>query len=162
LNDYLKNIISRVKERLENIPNGILIGQIRKGNSTPEIEEDEQHVLVEYIEFLKACDGASLGEIDIFPSSELSRNQFYVESLEGGKEAWLFVGLVLYEPIVISKTSGNVYRFYRDVPTDTPEECFGSFNSFLMEYAFGKKYIDIVPVDQDDEWMNLLRELNLL
>ena len=48
------------------------------------------------------------------------------------------------------------------MPTDTPEECFGSLNNFLMEYALGKKYIDIVPVDNDDEWTNLLRELNLL
>jgi len=62
MNDHLKNIIDKLTESLENIPNGILIGQIRKGNSTPEIEEDERHVLVEYIEFLKVCDGASLGQ----------------------------------------------------------------------------------------------------
>ncbi|NGP61481.1 hypothetical protein L3476_16525 [Paenibacillus thiaminolyticus] len=161
MNDVLKNTISRVKEKLENNPEGILIGQIRKGNPNPEVE-DRREVLVEYIEFLKECDGASFGEIDIFPSHELSRNQFYVEMLDRGKEDWLFIGLVLYEPIVINKTNGYVYRFYRDTLINTPEECFGSFDNFIMEYVLGKKYVDLVPVNQGDEWMTLLSEMNLL
>ncbi|MCM3700712.1 hypothetical protein [Paenibacillus macerans] len=138
----IKKYIHRIKEQLANNPDSILIGQINEGNPRPDIE-DKHKVLVEYLEFLHECDGVSLGEIDIFPSHELPRNQFYVESLKGGTETWLFIGLVLYEPIVINKTDGKVYRFYRDIPTDTPEECFGSFNHFLMNYAFGKsKSID--------------------
>lgn len=159
MNDHLKNILNRVRERLESNPKGIVIGQIRNSCNDPGIE-DRNSVLAEYIEFLKECDGASFGEIDIFSLSELSRNQFYVETLKGGKEDWLFIGLILYEPIVINKTSGNVYRLYRDVITSTPEESFGSFNNFLVEFALGQKYLDIVPVDHEDEWMSFLRRLN--
>ncbi|SFE97245.1 hypothetical protein SAMN04487969_110103 [Paenibacillus algorifonticola] len=161
MNDTLKNIINKVKERLESNPDSILTGQIRKGNPNPNVENSSE-ISVEYIEFLQECDGASFGEIDLFPSSELSKNQFYVETLKGGKETWLFVGLILYEPIVINKTNGDVYRFYRDIPTNMPQECFGSFNNFLMEYAFGKKYMDIAAVDRDNDWTILLAELGLL
>lgn len=83
-----------------------------------------------------------------------------METLAGGTETWLFIGLILYEPLVINKTDGKVYIFYLDVPADFPEECFGSFDHFLMKYAFGKKYLDLVPVDLEDGWVRLIRELD--
>lgn len=84
MNDTLKSIINKVKERLESNPDSILTGQIRKGNPNPKVENSSE-ILNEYTEFLQECDGASLGEIDLFPSIELSRNQFYVETLKGGE-----------------------------------------------------------------------------
>ena len=154
----LKNLIYRIKKKFEGNPDSILIGEIREGN--PNVGDGTQN-LVEYIEFLKISDGAYFGEIILFSSSELAKNQFYVETLQGEREIWLFIGHILYEPIVINKVDGKVYRFYRDVPTDTLEECFGSFDNFLKEYAFSRKYSSIVPVDQDDEWVKLLTELNM-
>ncbi|UNK17389.1 hypothetical protein MNQ98_23375 [Paenibacillus sp. N3/727] len=53
MNDSLKNMINNVKEELEYNSDGILIGQIRKGNPTPKIE-DSNGALVEYVEIVPA------------------------------------------------------------------------------------------------------------
>ncbi|WP_334073571.1 MULTISPECIES: hypothetical protein [Paenibacillus] len=159
MNESLKRNINKLKEQLASHPDSILIGQIHEGNPHPEIE-DKHGGLAEYTQFLQECDGASFGEIDLFPSRELSRNQFYVETLAGGTETWLFIGLILYEPLVINKTDGKVCMFFRDIPVDSPGKCFGSFDHFLMGYAFGKKYLDLVPVDLEDGWVMLIRELD--
>ncbi|MCA1294950.1 hypothetical protein LBW89_18205 [Paenibacillus sp. alder61] len=159
MNESLKRNINKLKTQLASNPDSILIGQIHDGNPQPEME-DKNGALAEYTQFLQECDGASFGEIILFPVRELSRNQFYVETLAGGTETWLFIGHILYEPLVINKTDGKVYMFYGDEPVDWPEECFGSFDHFLMDYAFGKKYLDLVPVDLEDGWVRLIRELD--
>lgn len=159
MNDSIQRNISKLKEQLASNPDSILIGQIYEGNPRPEME-DKNGALAEYTQFLQECDGASFGEIILFSVRELSRNQFYVETLAGGTETWLFIGHILYEPLVINKTDGKVYMFYGDEPVDWPEECFGSFDHFLMEVAFGKKYLDLVPVDLEDGWVRLIRELD--
>jgi hypothetical protein len=90
----LKEIIKRLRNYLTSIPDSILLGQINEGNSDSQVE-DPRGGISEYLEFLKECDGASFGEIILFSSCEAGKNQFYVETLQGRQEDWLFSFLAI-------------------------------------------------------------------
>lgn len=158
MSDNIRCIIRNVREKLQDELNAIFIGTIKEGNPNPLPNEKVK----DCIDFLKESNGASFGQIDLFPLNELDRNQFYVETLQGKKEHWICIGLVLYEPIVLNKINGQVYRFYRDIETEIPEECFGEFNNFLTNYVFGKKYAEIIPSAEDEEWYQFLKKVNLI
>lgn len=109
-----------------------------------------------YFDFLKECDGARFGAVDLWSFSELSEHQFRITELVGETENWLEIGQVLYEPLVIEKSTGLVYLFKQSAP-ERLERSFGEFDDFLFHYVFGRKYGEIVPdAEIDDEWYQFL------
>ena len=159
MNDKLKIIIQTVKIELSKNPNGLIIGKIRDGNT---LKVDNCNANIQsYYDFLDICNGARCGSIDFFGTDMLNDYQFMVSAIPGGEEEWFYVGQILYEPVVINKTNSKVYCIYRDNADDNLGDCYGYFDDFLTDYVFGKKYADIIPDAEDDEWYQLLKKLKL-
>lgn len=158
MNNMIRNRMNEIKGKLMDTPDGILLGKIGEVLSGEQEIISKMEAYTKYVEFLREFNGASLGEIELFPLQEAERNQFYVDHLLGGKVNWRCIGHILYEPLVIKKDNGYVYRIYRDSEEDEPTECFGCFDDFVMNYALGDKYRTVVPIDTDDLWVKLLIE----
>jgi hypothetical protein len=155
----LREAIGLVRQALDDDPAGIVIGDLRPPN--PDIEVVESP-LSGYFEFLRECDGARCGVIDLWSYGELSENQFRVAHLANEADRWICVGQLLYEPLAIDRQCGEIRRFRQDPPPDTEGRDFGLAAEFLRRCVFGPGYLDLVPDPATDGWCILLRRLGLL
>lgn len=160
MNDKLKEIIQLVKSELKKEPSSIVIGKLGDG-ITNEVANDNSNIQV-YYEFLKECNGAQCGSIDFWNFEILIKNQYRVSEIPSGEDNWICIEQILYEPIVISKMDGKVYRFYQGHEIDIQADCFGSFDEFLMRYVFGNRYAEIIPDADKEEWYQFLKKINLV
>lgn len=160
MNDKLKKIIKIVKSELRKEPSAIVIGKLCDG-ARNKLPNDNSNIQ-EYYDFLGECDGARCGSIDFWSFEMLLKNHYRVSEIPDGEDNWVCIGQILYEPIVISKIDGNVYRFYQGHETDTEADCFGSFDEFLMRYVFGDKYAEIIPDASEEEWYQFLKKIYLV
>lgn len=158
MNHNLKNIILTVRRSLKSDQNGIIIGELGEKNL---MINNDNSILEEYFDFLRECDGARCGSIDFWSFKELSLHQYRIVNLATEGKCWIEIGQILYEPLVINKIDGKVYRFYQNQSIDK-RECFGDFDNFLLNYVFGEKYSQIVPDTHDDDWYQFLRKLDLI
>jgi len=158
VNSILLSRIQLVRDALSADPDGVVIGKLRAGRNLS--LEDFDAVLRPFIEFLQVCDGASCGAID-FRSSDVLKDQHFIDHLPGGERDWVHIGQAIYEPLVISRTDGGTYLFARDPEPERPVESFGDFDNFLLEYVFGEKYSAIIVDAEDDDWYRLLQRLGL-
>jgi hypothetical protein len=153
MNKELSILLKELRLELKDEPTSMIYADMSKGNKS--ILDDYGNVQL-YFDFLKECDGARFGAVDLWSFSELSEHQFRIIELVGETENWLEIGQVLYEPLVIEKSTGLVYLFKQSDP-ETLERSFGEFDDFLLHYVFGRKYGDIVPdAEIDDEWYQFL------
>ena len=143
------------KDKLNLDLTSIVYGELSKGNSSI-INENEK--LNEYFEFLKHCDGARFGGIDLWSYEELPSNQYRCADLCKGEQL-LEIGQILYEPLVINKINGEVGYLSQDKPNEIKYR-FGSFNNFLINYVFGIKYSEIIPDSHEDNWFDFIQTLN--
>ncbi|MFD0590086.1 hypothetical protein ACFQZE_19065 [Paenibacillus sp. GCM10027627] len=157
MNGQLKIIMGKIKEELAVLSDSIIYGELNDGNTG--IKSDKE-TFKQYYEFLTESDGARFGAIDLWSFDGLSSHQFRLSEFFGGTERWLEVGQVLYEPLVIEKNSGQVYCFYQGHP-DMVGQPLGDFNFFLFNYAFGRKYEELVPGAHLEEWYQFLRRIGL-
>lgn len=157
MDDQLKSIIKKVKEKLAAEPESIIYGELNEGNTDIEVTND---CFKQYFEFLKESDGARCGAVDLWAFDELFLHQFRVSDFSGGTEKWIEVGQVLYEPLVIEKDSGQVYCFYQGHP-DKAAQTLGDFNYFLLNYVFGRKYEELVPDAHLEDWYQFLKRIGL-
>jgi len=160
MNSVIRRRLNKIKGKLMVIPDGILVGNIGEVLSGGQEIISKIKAYTQYVEFIREFNGASLGEIELFPIQEAEKNQFYTEHLIGGQNNWRFIGHILYEPLVIKRDDAKVYRIYRDSEEDHPTECFGSFDDFLLNYALGDQYKTVVPINSDDLWVELLNEVD--
>lgn len=160
MNDKLKWIIKTVKSELSKEPSAIIIGKLGDSSKNEVLNDDLN--LQPYYEFLRECNGARCGSIDLWSAEILLKNQYRVTEIPGGEDNWICIGQILYEPTVINKMDGKVYRFYQGHETDMPADCFGIFDEFLMRYVFGENYAEIIPDADEEEWYQFLKKINLL
>lgn len=160
MNNNLRVIIQNIQKELKNEPDAPIIGKMSDGNL--KINDANNINLKEYIEFLKECDGARCGAIDFVSFDEIPDIQYRVTDIPGGNDVWICIGQILYEPLVINKTDGNVYLYYQGHEDEVQPKSFGSFDYFLMEYVFGKKYAEIIPDADQEEWYQFLKKLKLV
>ena len=160
MTEQLKLIIQTVKTELDKDPNGIIAGKINEGTTIKQKNSDP--ALQIYYDFLRECNGASFGAIDLFEIEILEKHQFVVTGIPGGEENWFCIGQILYEPVLINKNDLKLYLFYRDNEDVDPADCLGYLDDFLMNYVFGAKYVDIIPDADNDEWYQLLKKLKLV
>ena len=159
MSEQLKLIIQSVKTELDKDPNGIIAGKINEGTTIKEKNFDP--ALQIYYDFLSECNGARFGAIDLFGAEILEKYQFMVSDIPGGDERWFYIGQILYEPLLFNKNDLKLYLFYRETEDVDPTDCFGYLDDFLMNYVFGKKYAEIIPDADNDEWYQLLKKLNM-
>ncbi|MGM7637651.1 hypothetical protein [Bacillus sp. Hm123] len=157
MNELLKSIVEKVKEDLISEPDSIIYGELNDGNKN--INSDDNH-LKEHYDFLRICDGARCGAIDLWSYDELSLHQSRVSNFLGGTEKWVEVGQVLYEPLVIEKESGLIYCFHQGHPAKIGQT-LGSFNYFMLNYVFGKKYEELIPDSHLEDWYQYLKRIGL-
>lgn len=158
MHSNLKSILGKIKEHIKKDSQSILYGDFNEG--APSINKDNT-AINEYMDFLSECNGARFGSIEFWSFDELPSHQYRVEDLPGGKDNWLEIGQILYEPLVICKLDGKLYSFLQGFATDNME-CFSNFDDFLTNYVFGKKYMDIIPDSHDEEWVQALVKLKLI
>ncbi|MBE6842549.1 MAG: hypothetical protein E7510_06920 [Ruminococcus sp.] len=159
MNDKLKTVIKTIRLELNNDPDGIIIGKIRNGNT--EQSDNSNPKIQSYFDFLKECNGVRCGSIDIFGADIIQDYQFMVNNIPGGNDKWLYIGQILYEPVVINKIDSKVYRFFRGNEDINTADCLGLFDEFLLNYVFGDKYAEIVPDAEDDEWYRFLKKIKV-
>lgn len=149
----IQEMIEGLRASLKSDPDGFLIGDLPAGNPKVEILPGP---LGEHLAFLRMCDGARCGVIDLWPLEHIPGQQYRIENFPGAVE-WLSVGQVLYEPLVLNRISGKVKLLTYGFPPviDGPE--YGSFNDFLQESVFGSGYLSLALNDQNDDWALLLK-----
>ncbi|MHA6534213.1 hypothetical protein [Paenibacillus sp. BAC0078] len=160
MDSHLKSIIEKVKKKLVNEPDSIIIGELNQGNIS--IKPNEDH-LKDYFDFLSEVDGARCGAIDIWSYDELAEHQFrvsdYLEEKEDDK--WIEIGQVLYEPLFINANSGRVLCFKQGYPLSEGQS-LGDFNYFLLNYVFGRKYAELVPDSHLEYWYQFLVKIKIV
>jgi hypothetical protein len=122
----------------------------------------------EYQEFLQVNDGANFGWIITFSSKKVGESQYLADEREGvlvrlGREAWFCFGMVIEDPLSISRMDGAVWVF-PDAgvlwwQSAVFERLADSLGAFLEDYAFGEKYLNFTGVSEDDQWIRLLRRI---
>lgn len=158
MDEHLYDLITKVKATLEAEPDSIIYGELGAGNTGVEVNDT---VLKLYLEFLGKFDGARCGVIDLWSFETLASHQYRIADFRGGLDQWLEVGQILYEPLVINKHSGYIYRFTQNHQEVWTKVNLGEFNSFLFHYVFGLKYEELVPDVHQDDWLKFLQKLNL-
>lgn len=157
MNELLKITIEKVKEDFISEPDSIIYGELNDGNKSICSNEGP---LKEYFDFLRICDGARFGAIDLWSYGELPLHQTRISDFSGGPEKWIEVGQILYEPLVIEKESGFVYCFYQGHPAKTGQT-LGEFDCFMLNYVFGKKYKELIPDSHLEDWYQYLERVGL-
>ncbi|ATA89163.1 hypothetical protein CGC58_05165 [Capnocytophaga stomatis] len=151
----IQDLISHYRNKLNALEDAILIGEIPEGATkfNPEIEN---LITDEHKNFLKICNGGFFGDIVLWGTSDILESQYRVP--ENAKNTMYEIGQILYEPVFMDKTTGNVHfnaEKYRDMlKIDV------SFKEFVEDYAFGDKYRTHILhfQDEDDDWSSFLKE----
>jgi len=159
MNKDIKKIVDCLKESLKEDPSNIVFGKLNDG-----IEGDSEVnslKLGKYFALLNLTNGARCGDIDLWSYSELERNQYVLSDIQDEKESWLSIGQILYEPLIMNKFDGNVYRFITD-EDDTLMNCFGELDFFLKNYVFGSGYCKAIPNFEEDDWFLFLKKKGMI
>lgn len=150
MNSNLKLLIKSVKKSLEIEPNNMMIGDLNEG-------WNEVNNFI-HLSYLSEFNGGRCGSIDLWSMDKLSSNQYRLSALN--QNEWLEIGQVLYEPLVLNKTSGEVYLMDEDV--EKKKASFKDIEYFLSNYVFGQRYKEIIPEGEKDEWYIFLEKFNLI
>ncbi|MFH6994518.1 hypothetical protein [Flavobacterium sp. FlaQc-48] len=151
----MPKIIDTVREKLSERPKSILFCKL--GNKATSIPDGLKSYTA-YSEFLSVCNGARCGDIDLWDTNSIPNNQFYVSEIQGMQDAWLCIGQILYEPLMLSKQDGKVYLFSKNELNDMPMYIFDDFYNLIINYVFGVKYKNIVVNADNDRWFIFLKE----
>lgn len=152
----LRAAIARARAALSERRDGVTIGKLPPGGAAPETTEPEKTLY----EFLAEVNGGRYGGIDLWSVKEIVANEPVADALPGGRSAWLPIGQVLYEPLVLSRADGQVFlareagdtEFHQMIP-------LGPVDSFLADFVFGRRYAELIPDSEADRWYNLCRAI---
>ena len=157
MNDKLKTKIEKVYFELQKETCAPIIAKLNKGTN-----KTNKSIPKSYCDFLNVCNGGRFGAIDLWSNELVSNNQYRVTDIVGGNENWFCIGQVLYEPLVVNLDTEDIYLFYQGCENDIEAKCFGNLDSFLSDYVFGKKYAEIIPDAEEEEWYIFLNKINLI
>lgn len=155
MHEKIVETIEIIRKRLLSDPSSIIYTKM--GNTNNKISYSNQNIS-NYYEFLKVCDGARFGGIDLWSKEELESNQYRTIGLDSNGEKWMEIGQILYEPLVINIDDGSMMCYSQYNANDIIYE-FENFEIFLEKYVFGEMYNSIIPDYQDDEWHIFLQGL---
>ncbi len=157
MNDELRTKIEKVYFELQKEASPPLIGKLNEG-----INSINKSIPKSYSYFLNVCNGGRFGAIDLWSNELILDNQYRVTEMVGGNENWFCIGQVLYEPLVVKIDTEDIYLFYQGYENEIEGKCFGNLDTFLNDYVFGKKYAEIIPDAEEEEWYIFLNKLNLI
>jgi hypothetical protein len=118
-------------------------------------------------EMLELSDGPWGGAVVLFPTDQLVKQHFSCDDLDliDDPTAWLRVGTVSDEPLLLHRKTGELWWF-PDTGTlwymsDRFELLVPDMETFVAGYLLGRGYRDIAP-NPDDGWYAFLRDLGLV
>ncbi|MFJ5789242.1 hypothetical protein ACIP9G_04080 [Lysinibacillus sp. NPDC093197] len=155
--EEIEKIIDCLKEGLKEDLTSIVFGKLNYGIG--EMSEINTLKLGEYYNLLRLTNGARCDDIDLWSYSELEKNQFVLSNIQDEKESWLSIGQILYEPLIINRFNGNVYKYIVD---EDSMICFGKFNFFLKNSVLGSGYCNIIPNSENDDWFLFLKKNGII
>lgn len=155
----LLDIINLVKHELDRDPASIIFAQLRQGLN---LTRDEILKTSAYSDFLEVTNGARFGSIDLWSYENLKRSQFVLLDRQNTQGSLLAIGQVLYVPLILDTSNHSVYTFKQDEELDVPMKFLGEFDDFLNNYVFGKKYGEIIPDYETDEWILFLKSIGVI
>ncbi|WP_053781345.1 hypothetical protein [Paenibacillus xylanivorans] len=158
MNSRLNSLLQVIRHELEHDDSSIIYGDMQKGIDT---YGDIDANLVQFYEFLKISNGARFGSIDLWAYEELERQQYRLDQWIGESDNWLEIGQLLYEPVVISKLTGEISILMDEVSINDSKKII-QFDDFLIHYILGKGYEELVPGFEYDEWYHFLVRLKLI
>lgn len=155
MNKSLVKKIDRVKNELCKLKDAPKIGKLNDGIK----QEVSIKGATELVEFLKFCNGARFGEIDLWGYTELKENQYRLELFEVSRINWIEFGQILYEPLFLKREDNHVFLYstYGEKP-----KMLGFFDEFLDYYAFGEGYRFVVPDAGTSRWFLFLKSIGLI
>ncbi len=161
MKDSLVQKIRQVRDALSANPAGPVIGDLPGGPAPSALKAAGGAAkLGAYAEFLEQADGARCGSVDFWSLGELDGNQYRLDGI-ADPATHLCVGQVLYEPLLIEKSSGNTFVAHHLTEELQPTP-LGPFADFLDADVFGPRYPSLVDGGEQDEWFLLLTELRLV
>jgi len=116
-------------------PATVVAGDLRPGSHNP------SSGVQTWDEFLAIMNGGSQGAFDIWSNEELPENQFYATTMPGGRNRWLVIGQLLYEPIALNRATAEIRYF----PEAGDSVVFGDIDRFVGDILLGNKYCQVVP-----------------
>jgi hypothetical protein len=152
MDSTVKEIVAKVKKALDADPTSIVAGEMRNG--LPEASCG----VAEWDLFLSSVNGGRFGAFDIWSVEELDMNQVFASVMPGGQHEWLVIGQMIYDPIGLNRTSGEVVCFAEG----REPIALGSVETFATDYLLGKAYSTVIPNSQQDEWWKVLREAQVV
>lgn len=158
MNEEITKIIDFLKEALKEDPSSIVYGKLNDG-ITGIHEEADSLKLGKYYDLLKVTNGARCGDIDLWSYSELERNQYVLSDMQDDKQSWLAIGQILYEPLLMNRFDGNVYKLDED---GTTMNGFGELDFFLKNDVFGSGYCRVIPDSEQDDWYLFLEKKGII
>ena len=165
MNSVLLRLINVIKNELEKDSSRIVIAKINNG--TDNVDSNINLIVPCYADFLNVCNGVRCGCIDLFDATCILNNQYDVNYIEGGKKKWFCIGQVLYQPLVVNLDTKDIFLFfnsyfYEGYSDENGWVVLGKLETFLMDYVFGKKYLELTPDAENDRWSQFLKEINLI
>lgn len=158
MNEDIKKMLDRLKEALNEDPSTIVFGKLNNGITGIQEEEDSLR-LGKYYDLLKLTNGARCGDIDLWSYSELERNQYVLSDMQDDKASWLSIGQILYEPLIMNRFDGTVYRLDED---GTTMYGLGELEFFLNDVVFGSGYCKVIPDSEEDDWFLFLKKKGII
>ena len=129
-------------------PATLVAGDLRPGSQNP------SSGVKKWDEFLAIMNGGRQGAFDIWSNEELPDNQFYANTMPGGRNRWLVIGQLLYEPIGLNRATAEIRYF----PAAGDSVVFGDIDRFVGDILFGHKYCEVVPKGDRDSWWTVIQE----
>lgn len=157
MNEETKKIIDCLKEGLQEDPSTIVFGKLNDGITG--IHEADSLQIGKYYDLLKITNGARCGDIDLWSYSELESHQYVLSDIQDDKESWLAIGQILYEPLIMNRFDGNVYKLDED---GTTMNGFGELDFFLKNAVFGSGYCRVIPDSEQDDWYLFLKKKGII
>lgn len=158
MNEDIAKMMDCLKDALKEDPSTIVFGKLNDG-ITGIHEEADPLKLGKYYDFLKLTNGARCGDIDLWSYSEVEHNQYVLSDIEDDKESWLSIGQILYEPLIMNRFDGTVYRLDED---GTTMNGYGELEFFLNEVVFGSEYCKVIPDSEQDDWFLFLKKTGII
>ncbi|MDK8179563.1 hypothetical protein [Paenibacillus sp. UMB4589-SE434] len=158
MNEDITKMIDCLKVALKEDPSAIVFGKLNDGITGIHKEADSLK-LGKYYDLLKVTNGARCGDIDLWSYSELEGHQYVLSDMQDDKESWLAIGQILYEPILMNRFDGNVYRLDED---GTTMNGFGELDFFMQNVVFGSGYCRVIPDSEQDDWLLFLKKKGII
>jgi hypothetical protein len=166
ISSELQDLITSARTLLPEQDEWRMMNSIPAGTSKPSPVEAP----ADYGELLTFADGLGCGNVVVFGTKWVARNQVYAEHRDGvpielNPVEWFCFGKVNEDPLFINRKTSEVYWFPDTGViwwmSDRFEQISANLGEFLLDQVFGPGYPALSGVD-DDQWCEVLRRLHRL